>query len=208
MSQQNSKSEEEDDDDTLLEGRRRSEENDQDQSKCDSSSPLLLFRTRFSDLSASLQRRTSRSDDDDDDDDHEDDDEPKRCATMAKLRRHNSKILVEVAKLNLELSAVVTNLRARREESDHINQLLIERAERAAQRIIFLQSRIATLEQELSENDDDLQHLHIRIKALEIQLKPHPDEDLQRCLSVIRHDYQALRRKRASRPVVDYSPPF
>ncbi|RDA89343.1 hypothetical protein CP532_6128 [Ophiocordyceps camponoti-leonardi (nom. inval.)] len=218
MRRQNSRSEEEDDDDcTLLEGRRSEEEErkTKTKTKCDcdppssSSSPLLFFRTRFSDLSASLQRRTSCSDagDEDEGGDGDDDGLFEGGKTSAKQQRINTKILVEIAKLNQELSSVVTNLRARQEESDHIHQLLIERAERAAQRIIFLQSRIAALEQELRENDDELQHLRIYLKAIEIQLPPHPDEELQRCISVFTHAYQTLRRKRASRPVVD-SPPF
>ncbi|RDA91954.1 hypothetical protein CP533_1346 [Ophiocordyceps camponoti-saundersi (nom. inval.)] len=207
MRRQNSKSEEDDDDDTLLDGRRsRQETEEDDQDKCSppSSSPLILFRTRFSDLSASLRRRTSCSDAEDEDDDDEDGNGlKKKEVTTAKQQRINTKIIVEIAKLNNELLAVVTNLRARQEESDHIHQLLIERAERAAQRIIFLQSRIASLEQELRENDDELQHLRICLKAIEIQLPPHPDKELQRCVAAVKHDYQTLRRKRASRPVVD-----
>ena len=113
--------------------------------------------------------------------------------------RQANKIVQEANKLNEELTAVVTNLRARQEESDHIHDLLIERAERAAQRIIFLQARIAHLEEELGQNDDELQNLRICLKAVEIQMPPHPDPTIQRCISSFKEDYQRLRRKRASR---------
>ena len=125
----------------------------------------------------------------------QDKDQPKKGLTL----RQANKIVQEANKLNEELTAVVNNLRARQEESDHIHDLLIERAERAAQRIIFLQARIAHLEEELGQNDDELQNLRICLKAVEIQMPPHPDPTIQRCISTFKEDYQRLRRKRASR---------
>lgn len=110
------------------------------------------------------------------------------------------KVIDESNKLNEDLDNVIQNLRARQEEADHINALLIERAERAAQRIIFLQKRIAYLEGELQENDDEVQHLRICLKAVEIQLPPHPDQELRRCINVFKDDYRALKTKRANRP--------
>lgn len=201
-----------------------------------------LFRTRFSDLSASLHR----------DREAETREPPPEVGMTAEQA---TKVIAEMAKLNDELSAVVGNLKARQEESDvsisfclvarpftdnatllqHIHGLLIERAERAAQRIMFLQNRIAYLcvdtsptprtacacpvrrppcmpsavppsltssthrEQELEENDDELQHLRICLKAVEIQMPPHPDRELQRCIATFKHDYQALKKKRAGR---------
>ncbi|ODA83890.1 hypothetical protein RJ55_02406 [Drechmeria coniospora] len=107
-----------------------------------------------------------------------------------------AEVIAEMLKLNHELSAVVGNLRARREESDHIHYLLIERAEQAARRIIFLQNRLAYLERELRDNDDELLQLRIRLKAVEVQMPPHPDEELQRCISTLKGDLKALRKKR------------
>jgi hypothetical protein len=54
-------------------------------------------------------------------------------------------------------------------------------------------------EEELQENDSDLQHLRISLKAIEIQLPPHPDADLQRGIAAFKHDYHALKRKRVNR---------
>ncbi|OAA44251.1 hypothetical protein NOR_03979 [Metarhizium rileyi] len=148
-----------------------------------------LFRSRFSDLSASLHREREAE--------REQEDEAPSKKGMTGTQAN--KVIAEMGKLNAELSTVVNNLKARQEESEHIQGLLIERAERAAQRIIFLQSRITYLEEELQENDGELQHLRICLKAVEIQMPPHPDKELQRCVTTFKDDYQALKRKRAHR---------
>ncbi|KAK4087794.1 hypothetical protein Purlil1_7851 [Purpureocillium lilacinum] len=155
-----------------------------------------LFRSRFSDLSASLQLQREREREAEElGRRRELEPAPRPGMTVPEAK----KVIAEMGKLNDELSTVVSNLRARQEESDHIHSLLIERAERAAQRIIFLQRRIAYLEEELQENDDELQHLRICLKAVEIQLPPHPDAELLRCIATFKHDYQALKKKRANR---------
>ncbi|KAF5133848.1 hypothetical protein E5D57_004476 [Metarhizium anisopliae] len=166
-----------------------------------------LFRSRFSDLSASLHREREAEKE------PEDEAPSKQGMTGTQAK----KVIAEMSKLNEELSTVVNNLKARQEESEHIQGLLIERAERAAQRIIFLQNRISylyvfpcdaawhhfaetrTREEELQENDGELQHLRICLKAVEIQMPPHPDKELQRCIATFKDDYQALKRKRAHR---------
>ncbi|CAM1509479.1 Fc.00g032180.m01.CDS01 [Cosmosporella sp. VM-42] len=155
-----------------------------------SSPASSIFRTRYSDLSASIFR----------DKEPEPEPEPEDPASkMGMSVQQANKVIAEAMKLNDELTAVVTNLKARQEETDHIQALLVERAERAAQRIIFLQNRISHLEGELQENDDELQHLRISLKAVEIQMPPHPDRELQRCIATFKQDYQALKRKRANR---------
>jgi hypothetical protein len=58
---------------------------------------------------------------------------------------------------------------------------------------------LAFSEEELQENDDELQHLRISLKAIEIQMPPHPDKELQRCIANFKEDYQALKRKRVNR---------
>ncbi|KAK7429041.1 hypothetical protein QQZ08_004448 [Neonectria magnoliae] len=148
-----------------------------------------IFRTRFSDLSASIRR----------DPDPAPEPEPDPPLKKGMSAAQAKKVISEATKLNEELSQLVTNLQARQEESDHIHSLLVERAERAAQRILFLQSRISHLEQELHENDDELQHLRICLKAVEIQMPAHPDKELQRCISSFKQDYQIMKRKRQSR---------
>ncbi|KAL7785825.1 hypothetical protein V8C37DRAFT_312813 [Trichoderma ceciliae] len=158
------------------------------------SSPSSLFRTRFPDQlsptpSASMMHHH------DEWEEEEEPPPPKKGMTAAQA----NKVISEVLKLNEELENIVTNLKARQEESDHIYRLLVERAERAAQRIIFLQNRITYLEEELQENDTELTHLRVCLKAVEIQLPPHPDRELQRCFAVFKEGYRAIKKKRALR---------
>ncbi|KAK5989293.1 hypothetical protein PT974_10806 [Cladobotryum mycophilum] len=154
-----------------------------------SSPESSFYRSQYSDMSPSLSRHHHEE--------SEEEEQPPPKKGMS--AQQANKVIAEMLKLNDELSTVVNNLQARQEESDHIHKLLIERAERAAQRIIFLQNRITYLEQELQENDQELQHLRICLKAVEIQMPPHPDRELQRCFSVFKEGYQALKRKRAHR---------
>ncbi|KAG9256633.1 uncharacterized protein F5Z01DRAFT_634210 [Emericellopsis atlantica] len=156
-----------------------------------SSPASSLYRSRFSDLSASLMMRES-----------EPAPEPEVTQEVQKpglTPRQLNKIIAEATKLNEELANVVGNLKARQEESNHIHDLLIERAERAAQRIMFLQDRISHLEGELRDNDDEIQHLRICLKAVEVQLPPNPDPDIQRCIASFKKEYQTLRKKRLNR---------
>ncbi|KAF6844687.1 hypothetical protein CMUS01_00871 [Colletotrichum musicola] len=133
------------------------------------------------------------------------------------------RIASEAAKLNTELETLVTNLKARQEESEHIHQLLVTRAERAAQRIIFLQSRVRDLyvvkfcvalgavvltrrrEEELQENDSELTYLRLGLKAIEVQLPAGVDSDLAQSIQNWKADWTALKRKRAKHKSFDRS---
>ncbi|KAL6855718.1 hypothetical protein J3F83DRAFT_473790 [Trichoderma novae-zelandiae] len=156
------------------------------------SSPSSSFRNRFADQLSPTPSASMMHHDESDD---EEPPPPKKGMTAAQA----DKVIAEVVKLNEELQTIVTNLKARQEESDHIHRLLVERAERAAQRIIFLQNRITYLEEELQENDTELTHLRVCLKAVEIQLPPHPDRELQRCFAVFKEGYRAIKKKRAMR---------
>ncbi|TDZ23257.1 hypothetical protein Cob_v003710 [Colletotrichum orbiculare MAFF 240422] len=115
------------------------------------------------------------------------------------------RIASEAAKLNTELETLVTNLKARQEESEHIHQLLVTRAERAAQRIIFLQSRVQNLEEELQENDSELTYLRLGLKAIEVQCPADTDPDLAQSIQNWKSDWTALKRKRAKHKSYDRS---
>ncbi|PTB63021.1 hypothetical protein BBK36DRAFT_1171827 [Trichoderma citrinoviride] len=156
------------------------------------SSPSSSFRNRFADQMSPTPSASMMHHDESED---EEPPPPKQGMTAAQANR----VISELAKLNEELQTTVTNLKARQEESDHIHRLLVERAERAAQRIIFLQNRITYLEEELQENDTELTHLRVCLKAVEIQLPPHPDRELQRCFAVFKEGYRAIKKKRAAR---------
>ncbi|KAL2882477.1 hypothetical protein SGCOL_002217 [Colletotrichum sp. CLE4] len=115
------------------------------------------------------------------------------------------RIASEAAKLNIELESLVTNLKARQEESEHIHQLLVTRAERAAQRIIFLQGRVQSLEEELQENDSELSYLRLGLKAIEVQCPTDIDDDLAQSIQNWKTDWTALKRKRSKHKSYDRS---
>ncbi|KAM3510150.1 hypothetical protein MY10362_000189 [Beauveria mimosiformis] len=158
-------------------------------------SPLSMIRSQFSDLSLASMRERERER------------EQERVAKEERESRARTgiaeaqakQLIAETNKLNEELSQVAENLKARQEEMEHINNLLVERADRAAERIVFLQNRVSYLEQELDDNDDELQHLRICLKAVEVQLPPNPDQELQRCINVFKEDFRELKRNRANR---------
>jgi hypothetical protein len=100
------------------------------------------------------------------------------------------------AQLSKDLETLHGNLRARHEEATHIHVLLLSRLELAAQRILVLQRKAEDLESQLRESDDELGHLRVLLKALEIQVPEHPDEDLRRCLVRVRQEFWAVRKRR------------
>ncbi|ROT43255.1 hypothetical protein SODALDRAFT_355460 [Sodiomyces alkalinus F11] len=144
------------------------------------------MRSRYSDLSASTRR----------------DSPPEPEVAVKKPAVDSFKIASEAEKLNGELEKLITNLKARQEESEHIHELLVTRAERAAQRILFLQSRVQDLESELQESDADLSHLRLGLKAIEVQLPRDAvlaDAELARSIANWKQDYAELQKRRASR---------
>ncbi|KAI0016628.1 hypothetical protein F4780DRAFT_669634 [Xylariomycetidae sp. FL0641] len=109
----------------------------------------------------------------------------------------------EAQQLNSELEAVIKNLRARQEETDHIHELLIMRAERAAQRIIFLEDRVKDLEKERNQGEMEMLNLQIQLKAIEVQCLSYvpkdTDQDLRESISSWRTEWSAYKRQRARR---------
>ncbi|KAI1460889.1 hypothetical protein F4805DRAFT_454336 [Annulohypoxylon moriforme] len=125
----------------------------------------------------------------------------------------SDRIVREAQNLCKELEDVISNLRARQEESDarslltaytnHIHELLITRAERAAQRIIQLEKRIKELERERNEGEMEMLNLQIQLKAIEVQclsyVPENADQELRESISAWRTEWSALKRKRAKR---------
>lgn len=113
------------------------------------------------------------------------------------------RIVAEAQNLCKELENVASGLRARLEESDHIHEMLITRAERAAQRIIQLENRVKELESERSEGEMEILNLQIQLKAIEVQCLSYvpedADEELRKSISVWKSEWAALKRKRVRR---------
>ncbi|KAK8133915.1 hypothetical protein PG984_005927 [Apiospora sp. TS-2023a] len=113
------------------------------------------------------------------------------------------KVLHDAEQLREALSGVIANLKARQEEQDHIHVLLITRAERAAQRIIYLEDRVQELEEEQSEGEMDILNLQIQLSAIEVQclgyVPQDADPELMESINHWKAEWDAVKRKRALR---------
>ncbi|KAI1873403.1 hypothetical protein JX265_005025 [Neoarthrinium moseri] len=128
-------------------------------------------------------------------------------------------ILNEAKNLQETLESVIGSLKARQEEQEvmwtdlpapspcmsdhrqHIHDLLITRAERAAQRIIYLEGRVQELENERNEGEMDILNLQIQMKAIEVQCLGHlpkdADPELLNSIETWKAEWSAVKRKRA-----------
>ncbi|KAK4032098.1 hypothetical protein C8A01DRAFT_20792, partial [Parachaetomium inaequale] len=91
------------------------------------------------------------------------------AAKQAAQAQHDmaERVAFEADKLNRELAEVVKKLQARKEESDHLHSLLIDRAEAAATRILDLEQEICDLEDDILANESELRHLRLKLRAVE-----------------------------------------
>ncbi|KGQ08683.1 hypothetical protein BBAD15_g5995 [Beauveria bassiana D1-5] len=137
-------------------------------------SPLSMIRSQFSDLSLASMREREREREQE----RVAEEERESRARTGIAEAQAKQLIAEANKLNEELSQVAENLKARQEE---------------------MENRVSYLEQELDDNDDELQHLRICLKAVEVQLPPNPDLELQRCINVFKEDFRELKRNRANR---------
>ncbi|ORY56110.1 uncharacterized protein BCR38DRAFT_120160 [Pseudomassariella vexata] len=129
--------------------------------------------------------------------------EPKSNPVSSTSSRRMQQVLGESQKLNEGLKTVVSCLKARQEERDHIHDLLITRLERAAQRIIYLEGRVNELECERNDGEMEILNLQIQLKAIEVQCLNYVPEDadpeLLNSIESWKADWSALKRKRARR---------
>ncbi|KAK3387635.1 hypothetical protein B0H63DRAFT_470565 [Podospora didyma] len=107
-------------------------------------------------------------------------------------------VATEAEKLSADLEKVVKNLQARREESDHLHGLLVERAEAAAARIIELEKDVTDLEDEINSNESELTHLRLELRAVESMCQDTAaatafDPDLVQSIENWKSDWALLR---------------
>ncbi|KAM7217731.1 hypothetical protein V8F06_006865 [Rhypophila decipiens] len=117
-----------------------------------------------------------------------------------------SLITSEANKLAAQLEAVFKDLQARREESTHLHYLLVERGEAAAGRIMELENDIVDLEEELGDNESELKHLRLRLRAVETLCaefvrcnRNAVDPDLVESIETWKSDWAKLREKMAQK---------
>ncbi|GKT50004.1 uncharacterized protein ColSpa_10185 [Colletotrichum spaethianum] len=101
------------------------------------------------------------------------------------------RIASEAAKLNSELETLVTNLKARQEESEN------------AQHKGSFSSKDE--EEELQENDSELTYLRLGLKAIEVQCPTDVDPDLAQSIQNWKADWSDLKRKRSKHKSFDRS---
>ncbi|EAQ83998.1 hypothetical protein CHGG_10402 [Chaetomium globosum CBS 148.51] len=77
------------------------------------------------------------------------------------------RVASEANRLNCELAEIVKNLQARKEESDHLHALLIDRTEAAATRVLDLEQEICDLEDDILSGESELRHLRLKLRAVE-----------------------------------------
>ncbi|KAK4135634.1 hypothetical protein BT67DRAFT_418657 [Trichocladium antarcticum] len=118
------------------------------------------------------------------------------------------RVAAEAEELNTELVKIMKTLQARKEESDHLHALLVERAEGAATRILDLEKEVSDLEDDILSNESELRHLRLKIRAVETLchefVPPEADPELFRSIENWKADWvlvrdRMLERKRGRR---------
>ncbi|KAK4102673.1 hypothetical protein N658DRAFT_553150 [Parathielavia hyrcaniae] len=113
------------------------------------------------------------------------------------------RVATEAEKLNLEFAQVVAKLQARKEESDHLHSLLIDRAEAAATRILDLEKEVCDLEDDIVANESELRHLRLKIRAVETLchefVPPDADPELFRSIENWKADWVLVRDRMLER---------
>ncbi|KAF4625197.1 hypothetical protein G7Y89_g12971 [Cudoniella acicularis] len=114
-----------------------------------------------------------------------------------------AKIAVEAETLASQLSKAVAELQLRREESDHIHDMLVTRAEKAAERILLLEYRIAEMEDDFDANQSELKFLRIQLQAIEAQCSEYiprnGDMELSESIMNWKIDWEDIDRKSKAR---------
>jgi len=112
--------------------------------------------------------------------------------------------LAQVAEaLASKLAFTVEELQKRMEESDHIHNLLLTRVEKAAERILVLEYRIAEMEDDFEANQSELKFLRIQLKAIEAQYTQYiprdEDPDLTQSILNWKVDWEDIDRRSKAR---------
>ncbi|KAI0407077.1 hypothetical protein F4802DRAFT_595706 [Xylaria palmicola] len=122
---------------------------------------------------------------------------PSSKMTAAQVER----IVEEAQTLHKNLEVVISNLRDRQEETEHIHTLLITRLERAAQHIIQLEDQLADLGIQRKEDEKELLNLQIQLKAIEVQCLNYvpegADQGLRESIDTWRMEWSAMKQRKA-----------
>ncbi|RDL39016.1 Uncharacterized protein BP5553_03356 [Venustampulla echinocandica] len=109
----------------------------------------------------------------------------------------------DAEQLTSQLSKAIAELQIRREESDHIHDLLVARAEKAAERILLLEYRIAEMEDDFDANQSELKFLRIQLQSIEAQCSQYiprdADQELTESIMNWKVDWEDIDRRSKAR---------
>lgn len=107
--------------------------------------------------------------------------------------------------LSARLLTALTELQARKTESDEIHDLLVRRCEASTQRILLLEYRIAEMEDDFSANASELTFLRLQLQAIETQCAPYiarerqEDVELSDSIAKWKIDWEEVNRRTRER---------
>ncbi|ROW06573.1 hypothetical protein VMCG_04339 [Cytospora schulzeri] len=112
-------------------------------------------------------------------------------------------IVQEAEGLCAEMASVIESLQKRRQESDHIQAVLVDR-EGAADKLILEQAaRIGELEDTVAEDESELRYLKIQLRGIEAQCMGYiprgADPELDQSIRSWKRDWSSLRDRWATR---------
>ncbi|KAI3394301.1 hypothetical protein diail_2948 [Diaporthe ilicicola] len=112
-------------------------------------------------------------------------------------------IVLEAENLCAEMSTVIESLQKRREESDHLHAISIEREEAAIERLREQAARIDELEAAVAEDESELRYLKIQLRGIEAQCAGYvpkgADPELDESIRSWKRDWATLRERWATR---------
>ncbi|KAI7788656.1 hypothetical protein LA080_008546 [Diaporthe eres] len=112
-------------------------------------------------------------------------------------------IVLEAENLCAEMSTVIESLQKRREESDHLHAISVEREEAANERLRQQEARIHELEEAVAEDESELRYLKIQLRAIEAQCAGYvpkgAEPELEQSIRFWKRDWAELRDKWAAR---------
>ncbi|KAG9235483.1 hypothetical protein BJ875DRAFT_459083 [Amylocarpus encephaloides] len=114
-----------------------------------------------------------------------------------------ARIAKEAEELATSLAKGVAELQTRREEADRIHDLLVTKVEAGAERILFLEYRIAEMEDDFEANQSELKFLRMQMRALETQcyeyIPRERDEELAESIKNWKIDWEDIDRRSKAR---------
>ncbi|KAL2073332.1 hypothetical protein VTL71DRAFT_10656 [Oculimacula yallundae] len=121
-------------------------------------------------------------------------------AASAAENKRAAEVAEAAEELAAKLASTFTQLAIRKEESDRIHDLLVMRAEKAAERILVLEQRITEMDDDYLSSQSELKFLRIKLQATQVQctncIHRHDDDpELTDSINNWKIDWEAINRQ-------------